>query len=198
VIKGSAVLPACVYVGTHIERPGKILQKGGACRILFGLDPPRPGFATTDIVELFQQAIIKSEWTPEIQAEICKKFIFICAFGLVTAAYDRALGEILNDDALKGEARAIMNEVVSLAKASGIALPADIVETSLAKAKSFPFEAKTSFQRDFERMDKRDERDLSMGTLIRMGDELGVDVPTTHSTSAILSRRKPTLPTSGK
>ena len=41
VIKKGIVLPACVYVGTHIERPGKVSQKGGACKILFGPDPKR-------------------------------------------------------------------------------------------------------------------------------------------------------------
>src|SRR5438067_2370325 len=36
VIKKGVAFPACVYVGTHIERPGKVCQKGGACKILFG------------------------------------------------------------------------------------------------------------------------------------------------------------------
>ena len=47
VIKKGIVLPACVYVGTHIERPGKVSQKGGACKILFGPDPQRSAFSPT-------------------------------------------------------------------------------------------------------------------------------------------------------
>ena len=76
VIKQGIVLPACVYVGTHIERPGKVVQRGGACKILFGPDPTRPEFVPDDLNKLFDQARIKSEWTPDIQAEIWKKFIF--------------------------------------------------------------------------------------------------------------------------
>jgi len=194
VIKKGIVLPACVYVGTHIERPGKVFQKGGACKILFGPDPLRRNFVPDEVIKLFDQAGIKSEWTLNIQAEIWKKFIFICAYGLVSAAYSKALGEILEDDLLRSHAQMIMMEAVSLAKGSGVSLPEDIAEASLLKARSFPFEAKTSFQRDFERLDKNDERDLFAGSMIRMADKLGIDVPRTRVISTMLAKRKPTQP----
>jgi 2-dehydropantoate 2-reductase len=191
VIKKGTVLPACVYVGTHVERPGKVLQKGGACKVLFGPDPLSPGFAPHELLTLFDHAGIKSEWTPDIQVEIWKKFIFICAYGLVSAAYDKTLGEILEDEVLRTDAQMIMLEVISIAKATGISLPADITKTSLLKAQSFPFEAKTSFQRDFERMDKKDERDLFAGAIIRRACDLEIDVPKIRAVSRILSKRKP-------
>jgi 2-dehydropantoate 2-reductase len=191
VIKKGIVLPACVYVGTHIERPGKVFQKGGARRILFGPDPLREDFEPHQLVELFDQAGIKSEWTPEIQVEIWKKFIFICAYGLVSAAHEKVLGEILEDEGLRKDVQVIIQEVISIAQKSGISLPPDIAETSLLKARSFPFEAKTSFQRDFERMDKNDERDLFAGAMIRMGHALGTEVPRIQAVSAILDKRKP-------
>lgn len=61
VIDNGIVLPACVYVGTHIERPGKVTQKGGACRILFGPDPLHPDFVPDQIIRLFDEADIKSD-----------------------------------------------------------------------------------------------------------------------------------------
>ncbi|MBI4327274.1 MAG: 2-dehydropantoate 2-reductase [Chloroflexi bacterium] len=191
VIKKGIVLSACVYVGTHIERPGKVFQKGGARKILFGPDPLRPDFRPHELVKLFDQAGIKSEWTPDIQVEIWKKFIFICAYGLVSAAYDKTLGEIVEDEVLRRDAQRIMMEAISLAKGSGISLPADIAEASLSTARSFPFETKTSFQRDFARMDKNDERDLFAGAMIRMGRELDIDIPRIRAVSTMLAKRKP-------
>jgi 2-dehydropantoate 2-reductase len=76
---------------------------------------------------------------------------------------------------------------------SGVPIPADIIETSLAKGRGFPFEAKTSFQRDYERLDKPDERDLFAGAMIRMADELAIDVPRTTAMAAILEERKPVV-----
>lgn len=191
VIKKGVVFPACVYVGTHIERPGKVCQKGGACKILFGPDPLRPGFAPDEVIKVFDQARIKSEWTLNIQEEIWKKFIFICAYGLVSAANGKTLGEVLDDAKLRGDAQAIMMEAIALAKGSDVSLPEDIAEASLLKAQSFPYKSKTSFQRDFEVMDKNDERDLFAGAMMRLSDELGIGVPRTRAVATILAKRKP-------
>ena len=194
VIQKGVCLPACVYVGTHIERPGKVRQKGGACKILFGADPQQPGFIPQEVIRLFESVSIKSEWTSDIQAEIWKKFIFICAYGLVCAARDKTLGEILADAELKGEVRTIMMEAGAVAKASGVHLPDDIVDVSLLKAHEFPAAAKTSFQRDFERSDKPDERDLFGGAMIRLAERTNVRVPVTRAVCAILAKKKPARP----
>src|SRR5437867_3286479 len=118
IIKNSTVLSACVYVGIHIESPGMVTQKGGPCRILFGVDPSRPDFSPNELLQLFSAAKIKAEWTPNIQTEIWMKFIFICAFGLVSATFNKTLGEILEDDALREDVQTIMQEAISLAGAS--------------------------------------------------------------------------------
>jgi 2-dehydropantoate 2-reductase len=194
VIQKGVVLPACVYLGTHIERPGKICQKGGACRILFGPDPQRPGLAPQEVIRVFERAGIKSEWTSDIQVEIWKKFIFISTYGLVCAARDKTLGEVLDDAELKAEVGAMMMEASALAKASGVRLPHDIVEVSLLKAQDFPPAAKTSFQRDFERQDKPDERDLFGGAIIRIADRMNVPVPRTRAVFAGLAKKKPAQP----
>ncbi|MDP4178788.1 MAG: 2-dehydropantoate 2-reductase N-terminal domain-containing protein, partial [Bacillota bacterium] len=39
IIKNGVVFPSCVYVGTHIKKPGVVHQNGGACTIIFGVDP---------------------------------------------------------------------------------------------------------------------------------------------------------------
>lgn len=191
VIPNGIVLPACVYVGTHIERPGRVVQRGGACKILCGPDPQHADFDPAPLLALLHQASIRVEWTPDIQAEIWKKFIFICAFGLVTAAHDRTLGEVLADDAHSRDVQAIMHEAIATARALGVTLPADIAATSFARARDFPPEAKTSFQRDFERAGRRDERDLFAGSLVRLAAQVGVDAPATAAAAATLAARKP-------
>lgn len=191
VIKKGIVLPACVYVGTHIERPGKVFQKGGACKILFGPDPLRPDFAPHKVIERFDQAGIKSEWTLNIQAEIWTKFIFICGYGLVSAAHGKTLGQIFEDETLRGDVQRIMLEAISLGKGLGVCLPKDILETSVLQARNFPYEAKTSFQRDFERPDKGDERNLFAGALLGIAAELRIEIPKTRELAGILEKRKP-------
>jgi 2-dehydropantoate 2-reductase len=191
VIKNGILLPACVYVGTHIEKAGVIFQKGGACKILFGPDPLYPSFTADEILRLFGSANIKCEWTDDIQAEIWKKFVFICAYGLVTAAFDKTVGEVLENESLRTDAQNVINEAIRLASASGVRLPNDTAENALLKARSFPYEAKTSFQRDFEQPGRRDERDLFGGAMIRLAAEFQIPVPTTRRLAALLEKRKP-------
>ncbi|MGZ8940893.1 MAG: ketopantoate reductase family protein, partial [Limisphaerales bacterium] len=191
VINRGIVLPACVYVGTHIESPGVVKQRGGACKILLGSDPGRADFDPAELLQLFADSKIKCEWTPDVQKEIWTKFIFICAYGTVTAAYDKTVGEVFENETLRAEVADVMHECVAIANAVGVPLPNDIIEASLAKAKNFPFETRTSFQRDFERPHKPDERNLFAGAVIQRAEEFGLDVPKTRSLFALLNQRKP-------
>jgi len=84
--------------------------------------------------------------------------------------------------------RGIMTEIVLLARKKGMELAEDVVDSSLAKAGSFPFETKTSFQRDVETKGSRNEADLFGGTIIRSGKTLGVETPITRSVYAKLQR----------
>jgi 2-dehydropantoate 2-reductase len=191
VIANAIVLPACVYVGTHIERPGRVVQKGGACKILFGPDPQRPDMGLAELSALLERAGVRFEFTPHIATEIWKKFTFICAFGLVTAAHEKTLGEVRDDPALSRDVQSIMHEAIAVARQLGVPLPADIADTSFAKAADFPPEARTSFQRDFHTSNKPDERDLFAGSLLRLGAKLGVPTPTTAAIAAALAKQKP-------
>ena len=191
VIKSGVVLPACVYIGTHIEAPGVISQSGGARKILFGPDPMRPGFVPTGMTELFKAAKIESEWLPSVEAEIWGKFIFISAFGLVTAAHAKTVGEVLESESLKGDLVEVIKEVVALAEGLRIDLPSNIVERSIEKGRGFPYETKTSFQRDFEKRDKPDERALFGEAILEQAGRVGLEAPKTKELQGLLNEKKP-------
>lgn len=178
VIKTGVVLPACVYIGTHIESPGMIKQRGGTCTIHFGKDPHND-YMDSRIFGLFDMAGIKYSWMDDPWPEIWGKYIFIAAYGLVTAYSGKSIGQILESPELSGHVRSIINEVVAIARARNVRLPESIAEDSFRKGEKFPYETGTSFQRDYAVKDKPDERDLFGGTVIRMGRELGIPTPAT-------------------
>lgn len=179
VIEDGIVFPACAYLGTHIERPGKVTQSGGSCKILFGKDPRHPDFVPKELHALFAESNIKYEWLQNANPEIWRKFMFIGPFALVTACYNKTIGQVVASKALGDQVRCIMGELLALSRAKGVSLPDSIVDESFLRGKDFPYETKTSFQRDFERIAKPDERDLFGGTIIRLGKALGIDVPCT-------------------
>lgn len=188
-LKMGFVLPSCVYVGTHIEGPGVIYQKGGSCKISLGKDPAFPEFYPGHLLALFTDAEINFDWEENIETPIWSKFMFIAAFGLVTAAYNKTLGEILTDANLSNSVKLIMREIEEVSKSLNVPLASDIVESSFLKAKQFPSETKTSFQRDVETKGKVNEGDLFGGTVIRFGEGFQIPTPETRDVyEKLLSR----------
>jgi 2-dehydropantoate 2-reductase len=189
-LQHAEVLPACVYVGTHIETYGKVTQQGGACKILLGKDPQATGMVPNPIFELFHASSIKYEWFEDVYPEIWTKYVFIAAFGLVTASFDRTLGQVMESRSLSDYVISVMKEIFRLSQSIGIALPETMVTDSYQKGRDFPYELKTSFQRDFECVNKPDERDLFGGTILRLGKRLAIDTPVTQELWDLLNRRK--------
>jgi len=189
-IPSAAVLPACVYIGTHIEAAGKVTQRGGACTILMGPDPRAPERVLQPLFIALADSGIKYQWFDDVAPAIWTKYLFIAAFGLVGAAYDKTLGQIVQSPHLNGLVQSVMGEIEAIAKKKHIALPDTIVADSLKKGGQFAFETKTSFQRDVEQRDKPDERDLFSDTIIGLGTALGIDTPITQSLSLRINQIK--------
>ncbi len=106
----------------------------------------------------------------------------------MTATYNKTIGEIVCDEKTGALVKDIMREVESIAKALKINLPDDIVEKTFSKAGQFPFETKTSFQRDVEQRGRQSEWDLLGGTIIRYADKFNIAVDNTKATLSRLLR----------
>jgi 2-dehydropantoate 2-reductase len=184
------VLPACVFIGTHIQSPGVIKQNGGDGTIMFGRDPRHLGFTAQNVMDFFSRMGINYKWNDDPFPAIWEKYIFIAAFGLVTVHTGKTLGEIMEDSAARETVRAIMTEVAALAKAKGISLPSNVIDESLDKANKVPRDTKSSYQRDVESGRRSNEGDIYGGTIIRMGQSLGVATPITESIYSEIQQRK--------
>ncbi len=180
-LDNGVVLPACVFVGTHIEKPGIINQNGGDGIILFGRDPKFPGFIPEDVMDFFKSMRINYKWNDDPFPAIWEKYIFIASFGLVTVYTGKTLGEIMKEKESKDLVREVITEIGLIAKKKGIRLPENIIEESINKANNFPYETKTSYQRDVEAKGNVNEGDLYGGTIIRLGECIGIPTPVTES-----------------
>ena len=151
---------------------------------------PRDEVKPPKLTALLERAKIRYIWRDDPREDIWSKFVFIAAYGLVTACFDKTIGEVLSSEAHKAHVRSVMEEICSIACALEISLPQGIVKESLNKGEKFPFEAKTSFQRDYEITGKPDERDLFGGTILRMGRALGVRTGETEMIYTLLEEKK--------
>ncbi len=179
-IKTGIILPACVYVSARIEEPGVVVQIGKPGKIIFGKDPEHTDYMPHDILRLFDKSSIDCEWKDDASPAIWEKYVFIASFGLVSARYDRTLGEILDEPSLREETAGIMSEVCSIALKKDIRLPEGLVDISLRKAATFPRDTQTSLQRDIRQKRGKSELELLGGTIVDLGKRLGIPTPTTE------------------
>jgi 2-dehydropantoate 2-reductase len=188
-ISKGVILPSCVYVGTHIEKPGVVHQNGGDGIIIFGNDPECSDFDINVVIELLKKLNINYKFQKDPFPAIWEKYIFIASFGLVSAAYNKTLGEIMENQELKDYIKGIMEEIVFLAELEGVKLKKTIVEESLKKGNNFPYETTTSYHKDVETIGKKNEGDLFGGTIIRLGKQYGVKTPFTRKMYSIIQNK---------
>ena len=172
------ISPAAVYISSSIDKPGTIRQKGSEGHLVFGKDPKHASYDYRNLLEFFKEMEISATWYENPYPAIWEKYIFIAPFSLITAISGRSIGEVLADSHLRNITENIIKEIISIARAKNINLSQDIIEQTMQKAERFPYETKTSFQRDYEKGNNRHEGDLFGGTLIRMAEEQGIAIPT--------------------
>lgn len=179
-IKDGVILPACVYLSSYVEGPGVVVHIGAPGKMIFGRDPDHPETTPHEVFRILEGSSINYEWKEDANPAIWEKYIFIASFGLISARYNRTLGEILEEPSLKEKVLGVMNEIRSIAMKKKIGLPDGIADLSLKKAAMFPRETQTSLQRDIHQKKGKSELELFGSTIVDLGKKLGIPTPTTE------------------
>ncbi|MHB8772241.1 MAG: ketopantoate reductase family protein [Syntrophales bacterium] len=175
IVPAGDVLSGLVYISSFVEAPGVVRQVGGSCQLVFGPDdgkidrcrPLEAFLKGAGINVVLAEAIAVPLWT---------KYLFVSPMAGVTSLTGLTFGEVLADAKAGAMVRGLMAEVERLARAKGIALPADSVARGIATVERFPPATKSSLQLDFARR-KRTELELFIGFAVRAGRSLGVPMP---------------------
>jgi 2-dehydropantoate 2-reductase len=190
-ITSGLVLPSCVYISSHIEKPGVITHRIGKELVIMGPDPQHKDIYPSVLLEAFSLFDINYKWTEEVETSIWEKYIFIAPYALVTALYDKTIGEVFSNNNLKETTRKIMLEIYQIGKKRGIAFSDNIVENALNLAGVLPHNTKTSYQLDIAKKGTRNESNIYAETIIEMSKNTGTDIPVTLQTyNNILTKLK--------
>ena len=175
------VLPACVYVASHLQARGIVEHKGNPGKIIFGPDPRHPAYDAQPVRELLRGAGIDADYQPDPLPAIWLKFLFIASFGLVSARYNQPIGAVHADPALQARARRLVLEIMAIARAKGVALPDNSPELVFQKAASFPYHTPTSLQLDVHSGKLHTELELFAGAVLEYGRRLDLPVGETKT-----------------
>lgn len=187
ILPRGVVLSGCVYISTFIEAPGVVHQVGGTCQLIYG---PDDGEAEIHhpLEALLKEAGIKAELSAEIAVPLWAKYLFVSPMAGVTSLMAKNFGDVMADGKGRAMVLGLMEEIERLARAKGIALPADSVEGAIARVERFPYEIRSSLQLDYEK-GGRTELELFIGYAVRAGRALGVPAPLHEELYAALTRR---------
>jgi 2-dehydropantoate 2-reductase len=180
VITKGIVLPACVYVASHIKEKGVVEHKGKPGLIVFGKDPAFPQYVPEEVIGVFRKAGIQHQYQEDAFPDIWAKFVFIASFGLMTARYNQPIGKVNEEEELKERALSIMKEIVTIAGLKGVVLPSDIIDQTFEKASGFPYHTPTSLQLDIHSGKSDNELELFAGAILKHGEEVKLPTPETR------------------
>ncbi len=172
-------------IAAIIEQPGVIRHTGSMAWLKYGeLDgtmSPR--------IEAFHEACAKagfdSSASPDITADIWRKFAFLAPMAGATAATRSPIGPVLADDETRRLLADLIAETVAVGRAKGAKLEDDLESKQLAFAEGLPPEMKASMLGDLER-GNRLELPWLTGAVVRLGRELGVPTPVNDTIYAVL------------
>lgn len=177
-LPGHEVWKGCVYIGARLTQPGWVEKFTSKEQIFFGNDlpsSPENREKQTKLLKILTYARLNAFNPADIDLRIWKKFFLISTAATITSFFNQPVSEAL---AQHGDMFITLGaELRSVAEAQGIALPDDIVFTSLEAQQGMPAGATTSMHEDF-RQGKPTELEYLTGYVIRKAAELGVDVPT--------------------
>ena len=192
-ILGQAVLPSVVYVASTMAAPGQVRHLGRG-ELVLGAGP-----ASAAIASVLRSAAIPTEISDNVTGALWAKLVLNCVYNPLSAITRLPYGAIASCPGL--DVAQVMADVVqecqAVAQARGVALPADILASTLALAQAMPQQFSSTAQ-DLAR-GKRSEIDHLNGFIVRQGAALGIATPVNrllHTLVRLLEQHLPGAATS--
>ena len=185
ILGADCVVGGSAYIATVISSPGVITHTSDFAQMRCGRVDGKPDARLSAFADAARAAGVDISLTDTVDADRWKKFVFLVGLSSMTGATREPLGKILADPDTKAMFRAVMEEVVAVGRAKGVALPADFADDRMTYAATTPPGFKASLLHDLER-GNRLEVDWLAGRVVALGRELGVPTPMNAAAYAVL------------
>jgi 2-dehydropantoate 2-reductase len=172
----NAVMGGVAQISASIVAPGVIQQVGTFMRVVFGeLDGMRSRRAE-DFLALCHKAGFDATLSEQIVTELWMKFILLATNAGITAATRQPIGRLRDDPDIAPVMTAAFEEVIAIARARGVPLPAEALAKVLDFVGHAPPAMKASMALDLERGNRLELPWLG-GKVVELGRQLGVATP---------------------
>lgn len=173
------------YIASIITAPGIISHTSPFAKIQCGRLDGRDDAALSTFAEAAQAAGIDITVSDAVERELWHKFIMLVAMSGITAGTRLPIGPIMADPDTRAFFRKLMEEVLAVGKARGVALEPAYIDDRMTFMANAPATMKASMLHDLER-GHRLELDWLAGKVVELGRALGVPVPANEAVYALL------------
>jgi 2-dehydropantoate 2-reductase len=182
------ILGGLTYLMASVPEPGVVRQSGAEGPLLLGPLRDDDDEAAETALAVLRRAGVIVERPADIRVAIWIKFMGAIATMGVQSVTGRGFGLTCEDPDTRALYMECMREVDAVAGESGILLPDGEPERLMGAIDSCPMDAKASMLQDLEQ-GKPLELEAMHGTVVRLGDSLGVPTPVNRFIYAALKLR---------
>jgi 2-dehydropantoate 2-reductase len=184
---GSApVIGGVSYISAVIAGPGLIRHSGTLQKLEFGEYDGTLSPRVRQFRDACAEAGIEAETSDRIEQTIWEKFVFLVGLSGTTSLARSPIGPIRGHQRSRAFLHDVMDEVVQVARAQGVPLPASYADERLAFVDQVPATMTSSMHQDLERGNRLEVAWLS-GDVVERGARLGVATPCNRAIYDILS-----------
>jgi 2-dehydropantoate 2-reductase len=185
ILGADQVAGGTTHLASVISAPGVIAHTSAFAQMKCGRVDRRADSVLDAFVELARAAGIDAGLSDDINLDRWKKFTFLVGLSGATGVTRLPLGPILADPDTRAFFLDLMQEVVAVGRAGGVALPGDFALDRLAFADTTPPGFKASLLHDLER-GSRIELDWLAGKVVELGARLKIATPANGAVYAAL------------
>jgi 2-dehydropantoate 2-reductase len=181
-----AVAGGVGYIAATIAEPGLIRHTGAMQKLVFGEYDGQPSERLQRFAEACAAAGIDFDLSPHIRRTLWEKFVFLVGLSGTTATARVPIGPIRSHPRARAFLHDLMDEVVQVARAEGVDLPAGFADDRLAFCDQLPATMTSSMHHDLQRGGRLEVPWLS-GDVVARGQRLGVATPCNRAVFDILA-----------
>ena len=170
-----AVVPACVYVATEMAGPGHLKHHGRGDLVIGPNEQVR---------DWFESAGVPAVISDNIAGELWAKLVVNCAYNALSAITQLPYGKMIEGPGIRDTMRAVVEETLAVARASGVVMAPDMLARTLKIAEAMPTQYSSTAQ-DLAR-GKPTEIDHLNGYVLRKGAALGIATPANQVLHALV------------
>ena len=170
------VLLGATYIDGSKRGPGFVTETGKSPLVVFGEQDGRITERAERIRAAFADAGVPVELSRNVEKALWEKLVYITGWSGMICCTRTFFPEILETPEAAAMTRTVMGETLAVARARGIDLAEDIVETTLDEFRDVGDDPVSSMFTDL-RGEGRLEVEVLNGAVSRMGREVGVPTP---------------------